>query len=263
MKKKMQIVILFLVTMCIAAGSLHASDDFEKAMLKAKKNLKAAMNTNDAAKLTKVRGEFERILQLKEMPWLVNYYIALTDYGLSMTGMEKEQTDVIKKYTQSGIGVINKTIEENPDFADGFVLLQALNFSRWMYEQDKMQDIISTNQSADASAKALEAENPRYILVNATSHYWTPEQFGGGVKIALPEFEKAKTLFEKRVEKSPLYPDWGQDINLGYLALCHIKRNDDGDMAIAKTYIDEALKINPDSGFITGMVKKEYEKNSK
>ncbi len=263
MKTKIQIAVLIFTALCLAANSSKASDDFEKAMLKAKANLKTAMNTVDVAKLTKVRGEFERILQLKEMPWLVNYYIAYADYGLAMSGMESSNTDVIKKYTQSGINVINKSIEENPDFADAFVLLEALNFNRWQYESDKMQDIMSATQSADASVKALEPENPRYVLVNAVSHYWTPEQFGGGVKVAMPEFEKAKTLFEKRVEKGPLYPDWGQEMNLGYLALCYIKRNDDGDKVKAKSIIDEALKVNPDSGFIKEYVQKEYDKVEK
>ena len=69
-------------------------------------------------------------------------------------------------------------------------------------------------------------------------------------------------MFETRVEPSELYPDWGYDWTLGYLALCMIKRNDEGDMDKAKDYIDKALEINPESGFIKGFVMKEYEKES-
>ena len=126
MRNKFMFVIALIITFTFTASHSFAGDDFEKAMLKAKKNLKSAMDNNDEAKLIKARGQFERILQLKKQLWLVNYYIALSDYGLAMEGMSKESSDKIKKYTQSGINVINKSIDENPEFADSYVLLEAL-----------------------------------------------------------------------------------------------------------------------------------------
>lgn len=262
MKKQITFVILLLITFSFFNLKSHASEDFTKAMLKARKHLKEAMNKSDESALLKVRGEFERILQLKEDAGLVHYYIALADYGLATVGMRTEDKDKTKKYTQSGIDVINKSIELNPDFADSYVLLETLNFNRWGYEPEKMQDIISASQAADAQATKLEKDNPRLVLINGISSYFTPEAYGGGVKVAIPHFEKAIELFKKRKEKNELYPDWGYDMALGYMALSLIKRNDDGDMIKAKTYIDEATKINPDSGFIKSYVMEEYKKNS-
>ncbi|MDQ3022621.1 MAG: hypothetical protein M3R36_18960 [Bacteroidota bacterium] len=263
-KRKITYVVLVLIAFSFINLNPYANagSDFEKAMLKAKKNLKTAMNKSDQTLLTKSRGEFERILQLKEQPWLVNYYIALADYGLAMNASVVQKTDLIKKYTESGIDVLNKSIDENPEFADSFVLLEALNFNRWQYEQEKMQDIISATTSADESAKKLDANNPRYVLVTGIAHFYTPTQYGGGMDVCIPEFEKSIKLFEKRKEKSELYPDWGQDLAMGYLALSLISRNDDGDMTKAKTFIDEAIKINPDSGFVSEYVMAEYKKNS-
>lgn len=262
MKTKFTFVILILITFCFINLNLtaNAGSDFEKAMLKAKKNLKTAMNKSDQSLLIKSRAEFERILQLKEMPWLVNYYIALADYGLALNGSKDEKTDIVKKYTESGIAVINKSLDENPDFADSYILMEAFQFNRWQYEQEKMQDIISQSQSADESASKLDKDNPRLSMLNGMAAYYTPEQFGGGVKISIPKLEKSAELFKTRKEKSEIYPDWGNDLTLGYLALSLMKRDDDGDMAKAKTIIDEAKKINPDSGF-TEYVTKEYEKN--
>lgn len=260
MKTKFIHVILLLITISFISSSLKASEEFEKAMLKAKKNLKAAMDKSDEKALIKVRGEFERILQLKEEPWLVNYYIAFTDYGLAMLGNITTDKEVIKKYTESGINVINKSIDANPEFADSYVLLEALNFNRWQYEQEKMQDIINASQAADESAKKLEPENPRYVLITSIASFYTPEMYGGGVKVALPGFEKADKLFKSRVEKSKLYPDWGHEMALGYLALSLIQRDDEGDMKKAMEYIEEAKKINPDSGFINKYVMDAYDK---
>ncbi|MBK8383557.1 MAG: hypothetical protein IPL16_17035 [Ignavibacteria bacterium] len=262
MKSKILILVILMFLMLLNLKS-YADADFDKAMLKAKKHLKEAMDKMDETKIVKSRGEFERILQLKKDMWLVNYYIALADYGLSMNAGITEKKDNIRKYTESGINLINKSIDENPEFADSFVLLEILNFNRWQYEQEKMQEIISATQSADAFAMKLDPNNPRLILTNGISHFYTPEAFGGGVKIAIPEFEKAIELFKSRKEKKEIYPDWGIDMAMGYMALSLMKRDDDGDMKKAKTLMDEALKMNPDSGFISGYVQSQYKENNK
>jgi hypothetical protein len=262
MRKRITLVILFLITFGFLTLNANADGDFDKAMLKAKKNLTKAMNKSDAASLTKSRAEFERILQLKKDLWLVNYYIALADYGLSLNASISQNTEMLKKYTQSGIDILNKSLDENPEFADSYVLLEALNFNRWQYEQEKMQDIISASQSADEGAKKIDPNNPRYVLINGIAHYWTPEQYGGGVKVCIPEFEKSIKLFESRKETSELYPTWGQDLAMGYMVLSLIKRDDEEDMKNAKKLIDDAITMNQDSKFLTEYVKKEYEKNS-
>ncbi|MBS1516674.1 MAG: hypothetical protein JSS91_01150 [Bacteroidetes bacterium] len=261
MNKKTLTTVLLLLAILAGSGHVFADSDFDKAILKAKKSLKEAMDKSDEAKLIKARGQFERILQLKQQPWLVNYYIALADNGLATVGMRTQDKDKIKKYTESGIEMINKSIDENPEFCDSYVLLETLNFNRWQYEQEKMQEIISATQNADNEAKRIDADNPRYVLIKGISQFYTPEAFGGGVKMALPTLEKSIELFKNRKEKSELYPDWGHDMAMGYMALSLIKRNDDGDMTKAKDMIDEALKINPESGFISGYVMEEY-KNS-
>ncbi|HMS66352.1 MAG TPA: hypothetical protein PKD83_14000 [Ignavibacteria bacterium] len=262
MKSKISVAVI-LVSLFFLNVISYADSDFDKAMLKAKKSLKEAMDKGDEAKIIKARGQFERILQLKKDVWLVNYYMALSDYGLATTGMGSNDTERIKKYTQSGIDVLNKSIDENPEFADSYILLETLNFNRWQYEQDKMQEIISATQSADAEAKKLEPNNPRLSLINGIASFYTPEAFGGGVAIAIPLLEKSLQEFKTRKEKKDIYPDWGQDLAIGYLSMSLIKRNDDGDISKAKEYIDTGLKNNPDSGFLSGYVMKEYKENIK
>lgn len=262
MKSKISILVVILSLMFLNVKSF-ADSDFEKAMLKAKKNLKEAMEKSDETKIIKARGQFERILQLKKDVWLVNYYLALSDYGLSTVGMVGNDKDKIKKYTESGIDILNKSIDENPEFADSYILLETLNFNRWQYEQEKMESILSATQNADAEAAKLEPNNPRLSLVNGISSYYTPEAFGGGVKTSMPKLEKSISEFKTRKEKKEIYPDWGYDLAMGYMALCLIKRNDEGDMKKAKEYIDEGLKTNPDSGFLSSYVMKEYTENNK
>jgi tetratricopeptide (TPR) repeat protein len=259
MKKSYQLILVIVFGLSLNFCNTYA-DDFTEAMLNAKKNLKAAADNFNKEELIKVRGEFERIKQLKKDIWLVDYYIAYTDYNIALTEMESEDKDEIKKYTKSGLDVINKSIELKDDFSDAYVLKVSLNFNRWQYEPGKMNDIISEVKEANILAEKYDAGNPRYYLVNGISKYWTPTQFGGGVEEALPDLNRSNELFETRIEPSELYPDWGYDWTLGYLALCMIKRNEEGDMDKAGDYIEKALEVNPESGFIKDFVKKEYEK---
>lgn len=261
--KTAKILFAIFITLLIVGKSY--SDDFSDAMLKAKANLKKATDTYDEKALKKVRGEFERILQLKKDQWLVYYYMAFVDYNLSVSGMSDNdiKKDIVKKYTESGLDMISKSTDINPDFGDSYVLKLALTFNRWMYEQDKMSEIMAASTEADAQSKKLDPDNPRYHMVNGSSLFYTPAMFGGGVDKALVEYNKSYELFQTRKEKEEYYPDWGKDLICGYLAQAYLKRNDDGDLANAKKYIDEELKINPDCGFIKGYIQKQYDEKAK
>lgn len=241
------------------------SDDFSEAMLKAKKNLKSATNKFDEKSLLKVRGEFERILQLKKHQWLIHYYLAYIDYNLAMTGMRGEERDMgkIKKYNLSGFEQLNKSIDMRDDFADSYVLKIALNFNRWIYEQDKMNDIMSETEQAEKQALKLDSLNPRFYLMKGMSSYYTPEMFGGGAPKAVIELEKSCKIFETRKEIEDFYPDWGRDFSYGLLVMAYLKRNNDGDIDKAGEYFQKGLELEPESGFLNSTVKKMFQEKSK
>ena len=59
-------------------------------------------------------------------------------------------------------------------------------------------------------AKELDPNNPRpeYLIGQSTLN--TPEQFGGGVKAALPILKTAMDKFNKFQPETPLSPNWGK-----------------------------------------------------
>lgn len=246
------LIVLFLFMFSYA----HA-DDFTDAMVKAKKNFKTASGSADEKELVKVRGQFERILQLKKDEWLVNYWIALTDYSLALINAQSDP-EKTKEYTLAGFKTLDKVIEKNPGFSDAYVLQLALTFNRWIYEQDKMMDIISAAEQAEQMSKSSDPGNPRLYLIKGISLYWTPAAFGGGEEKALEQFKNSEDYFKVRKEVNETYPDWGQEELYSYIALSLIKRNKEGDLVKAKEYIDMGLALNPDSKFIKGFVEKEY-----
>jgi len=264
MKNKTFRFLLLLVAFVMMYSSLRA-DDFTEAMMKAKKNLQTAMNAYDEKALIKVRGEFERILQLKKQDWIVNYYLALCDFGISYSAMggEKQDKEKLKKYTESAMRLLEKSILVRDDFADSWILKLSLNFNRWIYESDKMGDIMSVSSESKMKAETLEPINPRLWLVNGISTYYMPENFGGGAAKAIKELEKSLDLFQTRIEKEEYYPDWGKDMVYGYLTLAYAKRGDDGDKEKSKQTYDKGLLLFPDSGFLKGFVKKQLDEINK
>ena len=261
----MKYLLLLIVAVLVIYSNSAKADDFSDAMSDAKTELAMAMNKMDKSELLKTRGQFERILQLKKDEWLVNYYVALCDYmlGVSELSAGKPDESVMKnlqKYTESGLEIIDRVIQNKSDFADAYILKMFLNFSRWTYEQDKMNDIISVDQQTDPKAKQYGEKNPRYYLLRGISAYWTPDAFGGGADKALELLGKSSDLFTTTKSENELYPDWGHDWAIGYEVLSYIKRGDDGDMDQAKKTLDEGMKSYPESGFLMSYIKEEYEK---
>ena len=236
------------------------ADDYTDAMVKAVKKMGDVADKNDKAALTKVRGDFERILQLKKNEWMVNYYLGSLDYMLSRFAADEKNNDDVKKYTESAIALLDKSTDVNDQFADAFIMKMAVQGNRWQYEPNKMNDIIAKTTEAKDKAYKLEPENPRYYLIDGYMTFYTPESFGGGVDKAQPMFEKAWEYSKTYKPKDETYPNWGNDQAAGMVAMCYIKNEKPDD---AKKWIDLALEVKPESNFIKTFVMPEYEKIKK
>src|SRR5689334_16747994 len=114
MRKLVLSLILFAV-MFLSVQNVHA-DDYTDAMVKTIKKLDAINDISDRAAVTKVRGDFERILQLKKNQWMVNYYMAMCDLLTAWSYMDAKDNDNIKKYNESCIDLLNKATDAKDDF---------------------------------------------------------------------------------------------------------------------------------------------------
>ena len=254
MKKLTLIAILFCI---LGAGSLRA-DDYTDAMVKSIKKLNAVTNITDRTNLQKIRGDFERILQLKKNQWMVNYYIAMCDLFLAWSYYgDSTGTANLQKYNESCLSLLDKSTDLKDDFAEAYILKMSANSNRWSYEPNKMNDIIAKGTEAKEKAQKLDPKNPRFFVVDGTNLFYTPEMFGGGVDVAQPMFEKAWDLFTTYKPVDETCPDWGRDNAAGMIAMCYIKKDK---LADAKKWIDKALEIVPGSPVIVGIVMPEYEK---
>lgn len=255
-----RLISIFLISVfCLCLSAVSSADDFTDAILKAKKKMKENENKNDEQTLLKIRGDFERILQIKKNQWLVNYYMAMIDMIISYNFASKKDMDGVKKYTESSLELLNKVTDLKDDFGEAFILKFAVNSNRWMYEPNKMNDIIAKQSEAKDLAKKYDPDNPRLYLIDGINTYYTPESFGGGADKALPLLEKSYELYQTYKPVDETYPDWGKDQVCGYLALSCIQTDKLED---AKKWMDKGLEYNPDSDFIKTEVQKEYDKKA-
>jgi tetratricopeptide (TPR) repeat protein len=255
---KMKSVLIYFIMLFMLSSNMLYADDFSDAMIKIKKKLKENTDNSEQG-LLKIRGDFERILQLKKNQWLVNYYMGMVDMLISYQMAEKKDNDAVKKYTESSIDMLNKVSDLKDDFAEAYILKYAVISNRWMYEPNKMNDIIAAQTEAKNLASKYDPDNPRLYLVEGINTYYTPEMFGGGVDKAQPLLEKSYELYKTYKPVDETYPNWGKDQVCGYLALCCIKNDKLDD---AKSWIDKGLKEDPDSDFIKNQVQKEYDKKA-
>ena len=255
---KYKSILIYALMLFMLSVNLIYADDFSDAIMKVKKKWKENTDNSEQGML-KIRGDFERILQLKKNQWLVDYYMGMVDMLISYQMGEKKDMDAVKKYTESSLDMLNKATDMKDDFAEAYILKYAVTSNRWMYEPNKMNDIMAAQTEAKNLAAKYDADNPRLYLVEGINTYYTPEMFGGGVDKAQPLLEKSYEFFKtyKRVDET--YPDWGKDQVCGYLALCSLKNDKLDD---AKSWIDKGLEADPDSDFIKNRVQKEYDKKA-
>lgn len=257
--KKTILLILAAIFGIISSSSILA-DDYTDAMKKSIKKYGEAADSDDKAALLRVRGDFERILQLKKNVWMVNYYLGMIDYILGLKASEEKNTDELKKYNESAIDLFDKATDMKDDFAEAYVMKMAVQGNRWGYEPNKMNDIIAKSTEAKDMAMKLEPNNPRFYLVDGYMTFYTPENFGGGVDKAQPLFQKSWDNFQTFKPVDETYPDWGRDQAAGMIAMCFIKTDK---LDKAKEWIDKGLEVKPESKFIKTFVMKEYDKEKK
>lgn len=254
--KLMLCILTVFMSVILISNFSKADDDFTTAIMKAKTALKTAENNSTEKELLKVRGNFERLLQLKKNTWLVNYYLAVCDLDIAGANYYPLNKDAIKKYTESGLALVNKSIDEKSDFSDSYVLKLSLEFNRWQYEPEMMNDIIAASKTAEDMGLKYDPTNPRYYLVKGISLLYMPEQFGGGAENSLSMLETSEKYFNtiKAVDKT--YPDWGIEKLYGFQALGYHKLGKNEQAIAAYT---KGITANPDSGFLKFYVKKELD----
>lgn len=154
-------------------------------------------------------AQFERIAEVETEEWLPAYYSSLIYCIITFRTQEPEKKQVFIDHAQAQLdGAMKIAPEESELFSMQGMIYQAV----MGIDPARNGQIYAPKASgAFQTAIKLNAENPRPYYLQGVSLMYTPEEYGGGKKAALPLFEQAMELFNKANTTEAFYPDWGKE----------------------------------------------------
>jgi hypothetical protein len=159
-------------------------------------------------------NRFERIASAEPKEWLPRYYAAYAYGTLAFMGNDLTQKDLM---ADKAAGLLEEAVKIAGENSELMVLDAQIHQIRLAADpQSRWQTEGPLFAASLAKAKKMDVDNPRVYMLEGTNLLYTPEQFGGGKKVAKPILEKAMEKFATFKPESPLHPSWGQG-QAGYM----------------------------------------------
>lgn len=205
--KKTLLSWVLLVSICSVA--LGQSEKYTKAM----QDRVAAVDTlRNPQALQDLSAAFERIGDAEKTQWLPYYYASLAQvnaaFALGNGNPNPGKTDPMADKAEALLAKAEALAKDNSEI---FIVKKMIANLRMM--ADPMNRYMTYGpQGAQAlqTAKALNPENPRTLLLEAEDKYFTPEQFGGSKAEARRLFEEALKKYDSFKPATALDPVWGR-----------------------------------------------------
>lgn len=207
MKKLLTIatILIFSVTVVFAQN-----EKYTQAMASGIEALKGLDKEKpDVKVLQDIANRFERIAAAEPKEWLPKYYAAYSNvllgyYGASLTEKDQylDKANTLMKDAEALLGKPNDELLVMRAYQSQ-IHLAADAMNRWQSDGPKFTEYLE-------AAKSANPENPRIYYLEGSSLFFTPEEYGGGKKVAKPLLEKAKQKFSTFKPETTIHPDWGQ-----------------------------------------------------
>lgn len=195
----------------LSVGMVWAQNEkYTQAMTEGIKALTSIDRANpDPKTIQDIANRFERIAAAEPKEWLPKYYAAYSNVILGFVGSSLNEKDgyldkanALLKDAEALVGKPNDELEILKAYQSQ-IHLAADPMNRWETDGEKFATYL-------ASAKSINAENPRIYYLEGSSLFFTPEEYGGGKKVAKPILEKAKEKFTAFKPETAIHPDWGK-----------------------------------------------------
>jgi len=257
MKKKM-IVVVSIAALAVSArprcmmAGFDQDPAFIQALSGAKAELQAGINRWEADALQKARDLFLGLLlkQEKASPYL-QYYVALADYRLAAFHFSSGSPAEADRFVTEGEQYLEKAMEAEPEFGEAFSLYGFLLGLEIALHQDRAMTLGFKSMASLDQGIEKDPSNPRTHLIKGMYLPYVPEEFGGGVGLAIPYLEKAISLFAGETAVDPIKPSWGRDEAHLHLGMAYKAK---GDTEKAKEWLKKALALNPDLGLAKSLL---------
>ena len=217
----------------------------EAPFVKGKELLQQAIDTSNPDPLYEAQKLFEQARQDGHHEEFALYYLALCEYRLAtlFAATPSEQAESINRTIEHLKGAIE--LEDN--FSDAHALLASAYGQKLGLKPHLGMALGPETKRVLEKSKRLEGDNPRVVLIDGMSDYYTPTMFGGDKQRAISKMEQALELFAKEEIRDPFQLSWGYDEACAQLG---IMRQEAGDIEGAREAFDKALEVNPNNGWV-------------
>jgi len=235
------IPILFLFTI-----NISRSEDIESDM----KNVRDKINeTYFSFDVNKWKSLLKTATELrKEHPgdWRVNYYCGLICHQLGKI-LYLPDEEKAYQYFDKSIDYLLEAKKKNYNaeiaalLSSDYGKKSSLSTIKAIYYGIKARDYIYEANEKDKS-------NPKVLLIASIHLMHTPESFGGDKKWAEELLNRALKLIYKQKRDEDLTVNWATEAEIyAYFAQLEILK---GNMPKAKLFVEKAIKLEPDYGFV-------------
>ena len=179
-------------------------------------------STWDGAKLKDLSAAFERIGDAEKTQWLPYYYAALTQVNMGLvSSQDGKPADAAKidAIADKAEALISKAESLSKDNSEIYIVKKMIaNLRMAPAEMERYMKYGPQGAQYLETAKKLNPENPRVLLLEAQDKFYTPEQFGGSKTEAKKLFDQAIVKFDAFKPASTIDPSWGKAMTQYFIA---------------------------------------------
>ena len=212
MKKFIILSIVSLLTM----SSFAQNEKYTNAMKKNIAFIDSAMAKPES--LLSLANTFERIGTSEKNQWLPYYYAAFCRVNYAYMQSSPAGNDAI---AENATILINKADSLQPNNSEISCIKSMIAGIQMMVNpQQRYMQYGPVSQKALQAAMQQDPTNPRPYALKAQNLKFTPEQFGGGCKKALVEYNTAIEKYNLFKPASDISPNWGKEFALKMIKEC-------------------------------------------
>lgn len=258
MKKLVKGIIGIMICLAVLEGGIILNEKIDqtlaKKIIEAKRILKAGVDTWDPETIKKARDRFLGLLAREGQNNLyLLYYAALCDYRLANYFIASQEMEKAETYVKECETYLLKAMEIDHEFGELDAMYAYMLGFEIAIDQKKAMSLGFQSFQYMGKASIKSPDNPRVFYLKGISELYTPQQYGGGVDMAIKTLNRSVELFDKEKIEEEYMPSWGKEEAYTFLGMAY---NQKGEKENAREMFTRALEVNPDFGLAAEELKK-------
>ena len=201
----MKLILLFTFLTVFSAAGFSQSEEYVIEM----KALIAKIDTSfrNPTNLLDLANEFEHLAIEEKNQWLPYYYAAFCEVTYGFMEPDKDQADGFADKATALLAKANALAPNNSEISCIKSMIASCHMM--VNPMQRWQEYGAESNGNMEKAMQEDPANPRPYYLKGQGLKYTPEQFGGGCKTALPELQTALDKYVAFKPASELHPTWG------------------------------------------------------